>query len=67
MKSALSILLSAALVASVSAQAGECEDQPVYGGDCPVFSDDDCTEEGKRYRVACKITTEVTWCIVELR
>ena len=49
-----SILLLAALAAAASAQILPCEDQPIYGGDCPVFTDEDCTEEGKRYRVACK-------------
>lgn len=49
-----SILLLAALAASATAQVMPCEDQPIYDGDCPVFTDEDCTEEGKRYRVACE-------------
>ena len=50
-----SILLLAALAASATAQdPPPCEDQPIYDGDCPVFTDEDCTEEGKRYRVACE-------------
>ena len=50
------LFLIAALVASASAQVDVCEDQPIYDGDdCTVFTDEDCTEEGKRYRVACEL------------
>ena len=50
-----SLLFIAAFVASASAQEVPCVDQPIYDGDCPVFTDEDCTEEGKRYRVACEL------------
>merc|ERR1719414_465354 len=57
-----SILLLAALAAAASSQILPCEDQPIYGGDCPVFTDEDCTEEGKRYRVACNCHAYM-WCL----
>ena len=54
MKTLLSILFLASFAASASAQVQECVDQPIYEGDCPIFTDEDCKEQGKRYRVACK-------------
>ena len=62
MKTLLSILLLASIAASASAQVDECVDQPIYEGDCPVFTDEDCTEEGKRYRVACKFIAKMLTC-----
>merc|ERR1712038_1544054 len=57
-----SLLFIAAFVASASAQEVPCVDQPIYDGDCPVFTDEDCTEEGKRYRVACNCHAYM-WCL----
>lgn len=55
-----SILFVAAFVASASAQQPVCEDQPLYEGDCPQFTDEDCSEEGKRYRVACELNENIS-------
>merc|ERR1712117_301210 len=58
-----SILLLAALAATATAQdPPPCEDQPIYDGDCAVFTGEDCTEEGKRYRVACNCHAYM-WCL----
>ena len=42
---------------SASAEAtliDECVEQPIYGENCTIFNDEDCTELGRRYPVACE-------------
>ena len=52
----LIFILIASLLASTEATTPmeECVEQPIYGDNCTVFTDEDCTELNKRYPVACE-------------
>ena len=44
----------------------ECVEQPIYGENCTVFTDEDCNEINERYPVACEFLRYSRKCLLNL-